>query len=762
MKPPSPSKALKRNLLLSFLAISGAALFASQYWSLPLDLTLLGVAAAGLLVYLAVRFPEWFLVAALFAPQWKTVWIFQSIRHVADLTVVMLLCLAGGLAWRLIWSGRFGYREMRALFSGQLNPLLAFGVFAALLTASYFYTSAPDYGGTKLVRFLLIGTLLLIAPLFIIFSEDDFRRFASLFVGFSAVTAIQLISTLEMRSQDAENDITRIGAGWLMGMAILLLLFYPLSRNTRWRRALVVVLLPLFIAGLMASAARGPIVALTICSLIGVAVLLKEGQLRIVTAGVLLLFLVVGLGGSYFLLRQTDAGKFTAKAGELEVLFTQGDSTGSAGKRLAFYRATLDAIPNQPLLGTGIGSWSTFYYGNDQRNYPHNLLLEITFEEGVVGAAAFLVLMALVGVSIVRMIRSSRSHFLVVGLLVVYLRDRQFIQRRPRRQSRVVVVDRGRVECLPPGAVPHERISGDAGENATNRSRNARSSNRSSILPPVRAGPILSFEKGPCVARKVCVLTSAHPTFDVRIFHKECKSLARAGYDVTLVAPSTTDGIYDGIALKGVPVWNNRLDRFTRGSVAVYRRALEAGADIYHFHDPELIPAALLLRLQGKKVIYDIHEDLPRTISYKPYIPQPLSGLVSRTVEFVEEWAGKRFSALVTATPGIGDRFRRVNENLAVLNNYPKIEEMEPPASSPKENHNVSLLYVGMRITRARGAEEMVRAIGLLPEDLNVQLKLVGGWGTPELPASLSKIPGWNRVEYVGPVGRKEVAAQLQ
>ena len=264
------------------------------------------------------------------------------------------------------------------------------------------------------------------------------------------------------------------------------------------------------------------------------------------------------------------------------------------------------------------------------------------------------------------------------------------------------------------------------------------------------------------MARKVCVLTTAHPTFDVRIFHKECKSLARAGYEVILLAPSNQDGTYDGVTLKGLPVWKSRLDRFARGSLTVYKKALEADADIYHFHDPELIPAALLLRLHGKKVIYDIHEDLPRTISYKPYIPRPLCGFVSRTVEFVEEWASSRFSALVTATPGIGERFRRVNTNLAVLNNYPKIEEIEACSGVSNGNREASFLYVGMRITRARGAEEMVRSVGLLPDDLPARLKLVGGWDSSELPAALSTIPGWNRVDYVGAVGRAEVANQLQ
>jgi glycosyltransferase involved in cell wall biosynthesis len=264
------------------------------------------------------------------------------------------------------------------------------------------------------------------------------------------------------------------------------------------------------------------------------------------------------------------------------------------------------------------------------------------------------------------------------------------------------------------------------------------------------------------VARKICVLTSAHPPFDVRIFHKECKSLARAGYEVTLVATAKEDGVHDGIQLLALPAWKGRLDRFLRAPLAVYRRAVAVDADVYHFHDPELIPVALLLRLHGKKVIYDIHEDLPQTISYKPYIPRPLCGTVSSIVKLVEDWAGSRFSALIAATPGIGNRFRKVNRNVAVLNNYPRIEEIESGADVSNGTREASLLYVGMRITRARGAEEMVRAMGLLPAHLSARLKLVGNWDGAELPAALSNIPGWDRVDFVGLLGRANVATELQ
>lgn len=257
---------------------------------------------------------------------------------------------------------------------------------------------------------------------------------------------------------------------------------------------------------------------------------------------------------------------------------------------------------------------------------------------------------------------------------------------------------------------------------------------------------------------RVCVMTSAHPPSDVRIFHKQCKSLKDAGYEVILVAPHTAPEHLGGIELLAVRPAKSRLLRFLSTTWSVYRAARRVRADVYHFHDPELIPAGLLLRAHGKPVIYDIHEDLPCTLSYKAYLSSWLVKPLAKIIDWFERNLAQGLSALVVATPEIAERFRS-HPNVVVVQNYPRLEEFHTGLAAsnelPKPTH---VVYVGLRITRARGAVEMVRAMGLLPENLDLRLKLAGKIEPPELLDELQSLEGWKKTDYLGMLDRQGIA----
>ncbi|MES2350025.1 MAG: glycosyltransferase [Pseudomonadota bacterium] len=119
---------------------------------------------------------------------------------------------------------------------------------------------------------------------------------------------------------------------------------------------------------------------------------------------------------------------------------------------------------------------------------------------------------------------------------------------------------------------------------------------------------------------KVCHFSSVHRGLDIRIYRKECVSLARAGHEVHLVIDATAAEVAEaaaaGVTLHRLAAANGggRVRRMLLQAWRTYRIAKELDAQIYHIHDPELIPYGVLLARQGKQVILDLHEDLSADI----------------------------------------------------------------------------------------------------------------------------------------------------
>jgi glycosyltransferase involved in cell wall biosynthesis len=249
---------------------------------------------------------------------------------------------------------------------------------------------------------------------------------------------------------------------------------------------------------------------------------------------------------------------------------------------------------------------------------------------------------------------------------------------------------------------------------------------------------------------KVCILTSVHRSFDIRIFQKEAKSLVKAGYNVTLLARHNKEEIVKGIRIVPLPKPKNRIERMTKTVWLVFRKSVKIDADIYHFHDPELIPIGLLLKHHGKRVVYDVHEDAPRQILSKDHILGLFRKPVSAFIEALEAFSAKRFDGVVTATPFIDKRFSELGANTVNVNNFPIVAELNS-AQNSWEMKEKAVCYVG-GISRIRGVIEMVEAIG------KTKYKLIqAGNFEPGLEQKLMKMPGWSQVESLGFVDRTGV-----
>lgn len=236
---------------------------------------------------------------------------------------------------------------------------------------------------------------------------------------------------------------------------------------------------------------------------------------------------------------------------------------------------------------------------------------------------------------------------------------------------------------------------------------------------------------------KIVHLSSAHNDRDVRIFLKECRSLARhfPSAEVHLILAGVEERIEDGVHIHSVPKrTGNILTRMWRTVNFVRQKALEIQGDIYHLHDPELLRIAFRLKRGGKKVIYDAHEDLPRQISGKSYLP--VKGLIAFLTEIIEDFVSARLSGVLAATPFIAERFKKTNPNTIDINNFPLESEIEYISESSEEKEN-TVCFIG-GISPIRGTKELVDAMaftdcrlvlaGEIPEDFKIPLEGSTGW----------------------------------
>ncbi len=251
---------------------------------------------------------------------------------------------------------------------------------------------------------------------------------------------------------------------------------------------------------------------------------------------------------------------------------------------------------------------------------------------------------------------------------------------------------------------------------------------------------------------KVCHVTSVHLRYDVRIFHKECKSLANNGFDVTLlVNDNLQNEAIDGVKVVSTQMKpKNRYERMVKSKKKIKTLMIEIDADIYHFHDPELLPEAAWIRKKGKKVIFDFHEDVTELIFFKNWIPKSFRKIIARGYKLYESQKIVKFDALVSVTPKFVKRLSKYNDKTYMVTNFPSL--MNAVNKMNYRGEQVNICFAG-GISSEWNHGNIIEAI----EDIPNLKYILAGRGPQKYLEGLKTLSGWEKVNYLGVIPHEEV-----
>ncbi len=258
------------------------------------------------------------------------------------------------------------------------SVLLLFFVFS--MFASLMYTHSESYFITKLLSFAVS----IYAYLFPLLAKTfDIKRFFDSFVKISLFLVCLFVAlyplTFQMQDIEAIRD-NYLVIGYVCGLNILLLLYLKSESK---------ITLIFFLLVLLLSGARGPLL-FTILAYSMLLVSNPQDLKRLFTAKVFM-WAIVGGSTCTFLVLQNEYMLQMVEGSLNRMLLLFSDNAGeSANIRFHHIRNAIDFISQEPILGYGLGSYGIITNNIDARAYPHNAILEVWFELGLLGLISYL------------------------------------------------------------------------------------------------------------------------------------------------------------------------------------------------------------------------------------------------------------------------------------------------------------------------------------------------------------------------------------
>lgn len=188
-------------------------------------------------------------------------------------------------------------------------------------------------------------------------------------------------------------------------------------------------------------------------------------------------------------------------------------------------------------------------------------------------------------------------------------------------------------------------------------------------------------------------LTSVHPRYDTRIFHKHAVFAAASGYSVSmLVNDQHPNEMMNNVSIISTNwVFQSKFKRILYSVFLFPFKSLKIKSNLYIIHDPELIPCGLILKLLGKKVIYDIHEDYHLIHSQKNTF---LSSVLGIFYKLVSNFFVRQIDGVFVVNDRLESQYGSIARHLVLVPNFPIIDKVKPISKS-LDDGNLKIIFAG-------------------------------------------------------------------
>jgi glycosyltransferase involved in cell wall biosynthesis len=251
----------------------------------------------------------------------------------------------------------------------------------------------------------------------------------------------------------------------------------------------------------------------------------------------------------------------------------------------------------------------------------------------------------------------------------------------------------------------------------------------------------------------VCHIISGYFRNDARVFMRQCKSLHTHGFDLSIL---TNDGDPDEM-IDGIRVINcgkpwSRARTLLLAKRQFLKSALAIDADIYQLHSPELLSLGLALKKAGKKIVYDAHEDMPRHLLEKDWLPRSSRKIVSMAFEKYMLHMLSHFDEIISPHSHVVADFQVKLGKGTLIANFPLVR---PNALLRYDHYNsrgAVLCYAGT-VYSYSNQEETVAALNTL-NDAQYQ---IAGYIEEDHAKRLKAMPGGDRLVILGRLAREDL-----